>query len=168
MCYHQARSARFIGHCWGRGWRDATENLLQTSIISRLGSFSERRICGMRGGGKSQAKLLFLCARGFRWRGQWCVGEGWRSRGKNKQTKTQAAEQVERTSHFTTPEKVDRGYFFFVLKTRANPPLHPPPLRKRQNSTMAAYDESTLLYKRNPREAFIRENGCATFTPSME
>lgn len=46
MCYHQARSARFIGHCWGRGWRDASENLLQTSIINRLGSFPLRRICG--------------------------------------------------------------------------------------------------------------------------
>lgn len=46
MCYHQARSARFIGHCWGRGWGDASENLLQTSIINRLGSFPLRRICG--------------------------------------------------------------------------------------------------------------------------
>lgn len=45
MCYHQARSARFIGHCWGRGWRDATQNLLQTSIINRFGTIPGRRIC---------------------------------------------------------------------------------------------------------------------------
>lgn len=46
MCYHQAGSARFVGHCGGRGWRDATENLLQTSIINHLSSFTLRRICG--------------------------------------------------------------------------------------------------------------------------
>lgn len=44
MCYHQARRAWFIGHCWGRGWRDATKNLLQTSIINSIGTLPGSRI----------------------------------------------------------------------------------------------------------------------------
>lgn len=104
MCYHQARSARFIGHCWGRGWRDATENLLQTSIINRLGSFPLRRIYGT----EKSTTFIPLCE-SFQVGDSGAWGRG-RGAEKTKQTnKTQAASY--NSSHTTTPEKVDRRYF---------------------------------------------------------
>lgn len=88
MRYHEARSARFIGHRWGRGWRDATENLLQTSIIEHLrGRFPLRRICGTRTQREKHNLFFFLffffnpssLVRVFSGWGQCCVGEGWKS-----------------------------------------------------------------------------------------
>lgn len=110
MRYHEARSARFIGHCWGRGWRDATENLLQTSIINRFGCFPMRRICSMK-----KVQLLFLCASRFRW--GTVVHGGGVVEQKNKQTKHR--QQVERA--VSDSRESWQALFFFVLKTRANP-----------------------------------------------
>ena len=107
MSYHQAWSARFIGHCGGRGWRDATENLLQTSVINHLGALPLRRICG------KSITLKPLIAIYFRW-GRSYVGDGWQ--GKNKQTK-RAGSWTQQTDKDT--EKSSLSYFF-VLKTRGN------------------------------------------------
>ena len=148
MCYHEARSARFIGHCWGRGWRDAAENLLQTSVINRLGSFPLRRICGT----DKKKLFLFLCASRFRWWWWWCWGcwggdsgaWGKGSRGAKKQTnKTQAASY--KSSQTTTPEKSwQQALFFFVLKTRANP--------RKEKEPMAAYWTNPHYYTNAPCE----------------
>lgn len=112
MCYHQAGSARFIGHCWGRGWRDATENLLQTSIINRLGSFPLRRICGTQ---KIQ-HFLFLFASRFRW-GTVARGGGVEEQ-KNKQT--QHRQQVTREVKQRQPRKLT-GVIFLCSESSSQP-----------------------------------------------
>lgn len=152
MCYHQARSARFIGHCWGRGWRDATENLLQTSIINRLGSLPVRRICGT-----EKSTTFYSSVRVVSGGGQWCMGEGWRSKKTNKQnTGSKSQQQSNNESRESW-----QALFFFVLKTRANPK------KKKRKRAWPLMNKPTLLYKRSPREALIRESRCATFISSM-
>lgn len=119
MCYHEARSAWFIGHCWGRGWRDATQNLLQTSIISRLDCLLLRRLCDTQ-----KVQLLSVC---FRWRGgQWRVGEGYRLKT-NKQKLW--AQVRQRHSHDDLRIKLTRVISLF--------PKQEPVQKKR---TMAAYE----------------------------
>lgn len=152
MCYHQARSARFIGHCWGRGWRDATENLLQTSIINRLGSFPLRRIYGT----EKSTTFIPLCE-SFQVGDSGAWGRG-RGAEKTKQTnKTQAASY--NSSHTTTPEKVDRRYFSLFWKQEPNP--------KKEKRPAPLLNKTTLFYKRSPREALIRESRCATLISSI-
>ncbi len=151
MCYHQARSARFIGHCWGRGWRDATENLLQTSIINRLGSFPVRRICGTE---KSTTFFLFFCASRFRW-GTVVHGGGVEEQ-KNKQTKHK--QQVTTAVKQRLPRKLT-GVIFLCSQNKSQPKKRPLPFM----------NKPTLLYKRSPREALIRESNdrCATLISSI-
>lgn len=150
MCYHQTGSARFIGHCWGRGWRDATENLLQTSIINHLGSFPLRRICGT----KKYNFFIPLCE-SFQVGGSGAWGRG---EGAKKQTnKTLAASY--KSSQTRTPEKVDRRYFPLFWKQE--------PDQNRKRRWLLLMNEPTLLYKRSPREASRRESGCATFISSI-
>lgn len=110
MCYHQTGSARFIGHCWGRGWRDATENLLQTSIINHLGSFPLRRICGT----KKVQLFLFLCASRFRWGA--VVRGGGVNEQKNKQTKHW--QQVTRAVKQGLPRKLT-GVIFLCSENKS-------------------------------------------------
>lgn len=112
MCYHQARSARFIGHCWGRGWRDATENLLQTSIINRLGSFPLRRICGT-----ERTTFIPLCE-SFQVGDSvaWGRGRGAEKTQTNKQNK---GSKLQQQSNDDSRESW-QALFFFVLETRIN------------------------------------------------
>ena len=101
MCYHQARSARFIGHCWGRGWGDATENLFQTAIINnRFGSLPRRRIC--------DKKYNFYPSVRFISGGD-SVEYGGGVEEQNKQTKHKLCADH---SGGTTAEKVDLHHFF--------------------------------------------------------
>lgn len=122
MCDHEARSARFIGHRWGRGRGDATENLLQTSIINRLGSVSVRWICGT-----ERIFNFYSSVRVVSGGGQCCVGEGRRSREKKKkkekrnpQTNKQNRQQVTTALAQHLHRKLT-GAIFFVLKTRGSP-----------------------------------------------
>lgn len=141
MCYHQARGARFIGHCWGRRWRDATDNLLQTSIINGLGTFPVRRICGTQ-----KVQLLFFCSSRFRWGGgdscTWGRGREAYSRThthtqkKKKQTNKTHAPSY-KSSQSTTPErKVDRRYFPLFCKQEPTP---------KKKETMAAYERTHII-----------------------
>lgn len=151
MCYHQARSARFIGHCWGRGWRDATENLLQTSIINRLGSFPLRRICGT-----ERTTFIPLCE-SFQVGDSvaWGRGRGAEKTQTNKQNK---GSKLQQQSHDDSRESW-QALFFFVLETRIN--------KKKRKRPWPLMNKPTLLYKRSPREALIRETRCATFISSI-
>lgn len=128
MCYHQARSARFIGHCWGRGWRDASENLLQTSIINRLGSFPLRRICGT----ERSTTFIPLCE-SFQVGDSVAWGRGRGGEKKPKQTnKTWTASY--NSIQMTTLEKVDRRYFSLFRKTQLN-----------KGKTMVAYEQTHII-----------------------
>lgn len=53
---HQTRSSWFVGHRWGWGWGDATEDLLQTSAVqNRLSRLPGIRIWSTkRGGGREE------------------------------------------------------------------------------------------------------------------
>lgn len=95
MCDHQAGSACFVGHRWGRGCRDAAQNLLQTSTID-LGGFPLRRICGT----ERSTTFFFLIPPSESFQvgdSRWWVGGGVEEREEekkktpNKQTKTRAA-----------------------------------------------------------------------------
>lgn len=129
MCYHQARSARFIGHCWGRGWRDATENLLQTSIINRLGSFPLRRICGT-----ERTTFIPLCE-SFQVGDSvaWGRGRGAEKTQTNKQNK---GSKLQQQSNDDSRESW-QALFFFVLETRIN--------KKKEKETMAAYEQTHII-----------------------
>lgn len=113
MCYHQARSARFIGHCWGRGWRDATENLLQTSIINRLGSFPLRRICGT----ERSTTFIPLCE-SFQVGDSVAWGRG-RGAEKTQTNKQNTGSKLQQHSNDDSRESW-HALFFFVLETRIN------------------------------------------------
>lgn len=151
MCYHQARSARFIGHCWGRGWRDASENLLQTSIINRLGSFPLRRICGT----QRSTTFIPLCE-------SFQVGDSvaWgRGRGgeKTQTNKQNTDSKLQQHSNDDSRESWQALFFFVLEKSHLKKGARP----------WSLMNKPTLLYKRSPREAFIRETRCATVIPSI-
>lgn len=124
MCYHQARGARFIGHCWGRRWRDATDNLLQTSIINGLGTFPVRRICGTQ-----KVQLLFFCSSRFRWGGETVVRGGGvekhtraRTHTKKKQNKqTKHTHQVTRAVKVRLQKEKLTGVIFLCSANKSQP-----------------------------------------------
>lgn len=97
--------------------------------------------------------FLFLCASRFRL-GTVVHGGGVEEQKKPKQTnKTRAASY--NSSQTTTPKKVDRRYFSLFWKQESI---------KKKRRVWPLMSKPTLLYKRSPREASIRETRCATFS----
>lgn len=147
MCDHQAGSACFVGHRWGRGCRDAAQNLLQTSTID-LGGFPLRRICGTE---RSTTFFFNSSERVVSGWGQSVVGWG-RGRGAGggkKKTQTNKQKPGQRVK---TANPSWQALFFFVLTRGVN----------WKTQTMAACAQAHVILKA-PRSVAR----CATFTTSM-
>lgn len=112
MCDHQAGSAWFVGHRWGRRCRDAAQNLLQTSTID-LGGFPLRRICGTEKHNFFLSFFFFIPPfESFQvGDSRWCVGGGVEEEKKTpKQTNKNPGSELKRRS------KVDRMYSSLFLQ----------------------------------------------------
>lgn len=146
MCDHQAGSAWFVGHRWGRRCRDAAQNLLQTSTID-LGGFPLRRICGT----ERSTTFFFFFNSSVRvvsgW-GQSVVRWG-RGGGGKKQTQTNKQKPGQRVK---TAKQSWQDLFFFVLTTGVN-----------WKTEYGRFSTILRYYKRSERS--VRR--CATFTTSM-
>lgn len=99
--------------------------------------------------------FLFLCVSRFRW-GAVVHGGGVTEQKKNKQTKHW--QQVTRAVKQRLPRKLT-GIIFLCSENKSQ--------TKYRKSRWLLMNEPTLLYKRSPREALIRESGCATFISSI-
>lgn len=137
MCDHQAGSAWFVGHRWGRRCRDAAQNLLQTSTID-LGGFPLRRICGT-----ERSTTFFFFFNSFvrvvsGW-GQSVVrwGRGGGGKKKPKQTNKNPGSELKRRS------KVDRIYFSLFWQQESI-----------GKQSMAASQQSHIIINA-PREASV-------------
>lgn len=111
MCDHQTGSAWFVGHRWGRGCRDAAQNLLQTSTVD-LGGFPRRRICGTERGTTFFFNSSVRVVSGW---GQSVVGwgRGGGAGGRKKKTTKNPPKQTNKNpdSELKRRTQVDRRYF---------------------------------------------------------
>lgn len=147
MCDHQAGSAWFVGHRWGRRCRDAAQNLLQTSTID-LGGFPLRRICGTE---RSTTFFFFFflipsCESFQVGDSRWCVGGGVEEEKKTQTNKQKPGQRVK------TAKQSWQDLFFFVLTTGVN-----------WKTEYGRFSTIPHYYKRSERS--VRR--CATFTTSM-
>lgn len=140
MRYHEARSAWFIGHCWGRGWRDAAENLLQTSIIGRLGSFPLRRICGT-----ERSTTFSPAPRASSQVGDsaaWGEGSGSTNKNPNKQTNTRAQRHSGGLNGDTR-----RGWQAFCFSLFGGEQESVSSIKKQKKETMAAGEQPHIIVR---------------------